>query len=63
MKIASAATTEMMGYTLAMDLLSNFLETTYQFWSSYKEEYNIFVMGELNMLKFGALESKPFLDF
>ena len=58
MKIASADTTEMMGYTLAMDLLSNFLEATYQFWSTYKEEYNIFVMGDAQS-SFLALGSHP----
>ena len=58
MKIASTAMTEMMGYTLAMDLLTNFLEATYQFWSTYKEEYNIFVMGDAQSSLL-ALGSQP----
>ena len=45
LKIASAATTELMGYMLAMDLLSSYLEATFAFWSTYKNEYNLFVMG------------------
>ena len=45
-KIASAATTELMGYTLAMDLVTSYLEATYSFWSNCKDEYNLFLMGD-----------------
>ena len=45
MKIASAATTELMGYPLAMGLLSSFLEATYFAWSDYKDVYRVFIMG------------------
>ena len=45
-KIASAATTELMGYPLAMGLLASFLEATYFTWSDYKDKYNIYLMGD-----------------
>ena len=45
-KIASAATTELMGYPLAMSLLASYLEATYFAWSTYKDHYHIFIMGD-----------------
>ena len=45
-KIASAATTELMGYPLAMSLLASFLEATYFAWSDYKDHYNVYLMGD-----------------
>ena len=45
-KIAAAATTELMAYPLAMGLLGSFLEATYFAWADYKEKYNVFVMGD-----------------
>ena len=55
-KIASAATTELMGYALVMDLLSSYLEATYAFWATYKDQYKLFIMGDSqsSMLTLGS---------
>merc|ERR1711888_582824 len=44
--------------TLAMGLLGSFLEATYLAWADFKEEYNVFVMGDAKSSLF-SLGSHP----